>query len=203
MFRDTVIEIFKNVWPMLLITSMIVVSLRTVYLISNKKPFVFYQELLMFGFIIYVICLFYVVTFQDVSWSTSNFIPFKEMFRYPIFSRLFIRNVVGNILIFIPYGFFASYFLKVNKKSILFFLSLFTSVTIETTQLVIGRVFDIDDILLNVVGGMLGFFLYQSFILMKDHLPSFLKTEWFYNIIVSVILLIMGLYLLKFIEVGV
>lgn len=203
MFRDTVIEIFKNVWPMLLITSMIVISLRAVYLISNKKPFVFYQELLMFGFILYVICLFYVVTFQDVSWSSSNFIPFKEMFRYPIFSRLFMRNVVGNILIFVPYGFFASYFLKMNKKSVLFLLSLFTSITIETTQLVIGRVFDIDDILLNVAGGMTGFFLYQSFLLVKDHLPSCLKTEWFYNIIVSIILLVMGLYLLKFIEVGV
>ena len=32
-----------------------------------------------------------VVTFQDVSWSTSNFTPFKEIFRYEIGDRLFYK----------------------------------------------------------------------------------------------------------------
>ena len=30
-------------------------------------------------------------------------IPFKEMFRYNIGSRLFVKNVLGNMLMFLPY----------------------------------------------------------------------------------------------------
>ena len=42
---------------------------------------------------------------------------------------------------------------------------LFASVSIESTQLIIGRIFDIDDIILNIIGGMLGYGIY--FILQK------------------------------------
>src|SRR5699024_1806752 len=107
-------------------------------------------------FIIYVLCLFYVVTFQDVSWSTSNFTPFSEMFRYEIGSRLFIKNVLGNVILFLPYGFFAAYYLKLKKPWSILGLSILVSLTIETTQLLIGRVFDIDDIILNTIGGLFG-----------------------------------------------
>ena len=72
---------------MILIVTVILVSARIVYFVKNKQKIVLYEELLKYSFIIYVLSLFYVVTFQDVSWSTSNFIPFKEMFRYPIFRR--------------------------------------------------------------------------------------------------------------------
>ena len=110
MIRDQIMQILGEVWPTILISSVIVISLRLVYIFKNKEQFVFYKELLSLAFIIYVLCLFYVVTFQDVSWSTSNFIPFKEMFRYDFGSRLFIKNVLGNIVLFAPYGFFVGYF---------------------------------------------------------------------------------------------
>ena len=87
--------------------------------------------------------LFHIVTFQDVTWSTSNFTPFKEIFRYTFGSRAFYKNVVGNMIMFMPYG-FVSYFISL-KPYLILLLSLIVSITIETTQL-IGRVFDIDDI---------------------------------------------------------
>ena len=37
------------------------------------------------------------------------------------------------------------------------------SISIETTQLLIGRIFDIDDIILNIIGGMLGYLIYKTF----------------------------------------
>ena len=40
------------------------------------------------------------------------------------------------------------------------FLVLFASLSIELTQLFIGRVFDVDDILLNVLGGIIGYLFY-------------------------------------------
>ena len=116
MFDLTIKNILANTWPMILIITIILSSLRIAYLLKYHEKFKFYEEMLKLGFIIYIMSLFYVVTFQDVSWSTSNFIPFKEVFRYQIFSERFFRNVVGNLIMFMPYGFFVSYFLGIIGK---------------------------------------------------------------------------------------
>ncbi|MBR3898448.1 MAG: VanZ family protein [Bacilli bacterium] len=203
MLRQGLLEILSEVWPTILISSVIIISLRVTYIFKNKEKFILYRELLAFFFIIYVLCLFYVVTFQDVGWSTSNYIPFKEMFRYSIGSRLFIKNVLGNIVLFIPYGFFVSYLLDLKKKRSAFPLILLVSVSIEITQLVIGRVFDIDDILLNSLGGMIGFTFYRSLDFINERLPEVLKKPIIYNIIVIIIITLFTLYMLNMIEIGV
>ncbi len=78
--NELVLNILKNSWPMIFIFATILVSIRLVYIFKNKEVFIFYKEVLTLFFVIYILCLFHVVTFQDVSWSTSNFVPFKEMF---------------------------------------------------------------------------------------------------------------------------
>lgn len=202
MLTEIIIDIFKNSWPMILIFTTILSTIRITYLFRNKKPFVFYKEILGLAFVIYILCLFYVVTFQDVSWSSSNFIPFKEMFRYKVGSILFFRNVVGNMIMFMPYGLFISYFLKLEKPGIPFILTVIASTTIEFTQLAIGRVFDVDDILLNIIGGLCGFYMYQIIHAMQEHLPSMLKKPLFYNIIVGIILVFTLIYFYQVIIVG-
>ena len=194
MFRENILNIFEDIWPMLFICSVIIISLRLVYLIKNKVKFIFYKEMLMLGFIIYVMVLFRVVTFQDVSWSSSNFIPFEEMFRYEFGTKLFYKNVIGNMLMFSPYGFFISYFLKIKKPWLVLLLTTLVSFTIEITQLLIGRVFDIDDIMLNIVGGLLGFVLYYLFIKIKNKIVL-LQKQYIYNIIIVIIILVIVLYL--------
>lgn len=196
MFRSTILSIFEDILPMVLICCVIIVSLRVVYLIKNKKKFIFYKEVLTLGFILYVMALFRAVTFQDVSWSTSNFIPFKEMFRYEFGSKLFFKNVVGNMLMFIPYGFFVSYFLKLKNPFTIISLTTLVSFTIELTQLVIGRVFDIDDIMLNIIGGFLGFILFVVIDKLKSKLPNLLQKTYIYNIIMVLVLIFILLYLL-------
>ena len=118
-------------WPMVIISCIIIISLRISYLIKNKERFVLYKELLMLGFIIYSMCLFQIVTFQDeVSWSTNNFIPFREILRYNIGSRLFIKNVLGNMLLFLPFGFFTSYLLDNKRPLLTVVLTLIASLSI-------------------------------------------------------------------------
>jgi glycopeptide antibiotics resistance protein len=202
MFTDVAIEILKNNWPMLFIFITIMVSLRIAYLFNNKKPFIFYQEIIGLTFIIYILSLFYLVTFQDVTWSSSNFIPFKEILRYELWSPKFIRNVIGNIIVFIPYGFYASYIVRINKAYIIFILGLITSLSIEFTQLMIGRVFDIDDIMMNIVGVLFGYLIYVLLKILKNKLPSIFQKNWFYNIIVLIILVILALYLASYLKVG-
>ena len=203
MIRNTFIEIFGQTWPTIVISMVILISMRLVYIIKNKEKIVLYREIMTLVFVIYVLCLFYVVTFQDVSWSTSNFVPFKEMLRYEFGSRLFIKNVIGNMLLFVPYGFFITYYLKLEKSYPALLLSLLISITIETTQLLIGRVFDIDDIILNIIGGTLGFYICYPLYKLNNILPSILKKPIIYNIIIITILLIFVAYLIGFIEIGV
>lgn len=203
MFRTTFLSIFSETWPMILICSVIIVSMRIVWIKKQKLEVILYKELLGLAFVIYVMCLFYVVTFQDVSWSTSNFIPFHEMFRYKIGTKLFFKNVLGNLIMFLPYGFFVSYFLKLQKTKSIFLMSLLTSFTIEFTQLKIGRVFDVDDILLNVIGGVLGFYIFKLLIRIKDRLPSFLKKRTIYNILMIIFIVLVVLYLMNVLKLGV
>ncbi len=203
LIRSSILEILGEVWPTILISSVIAISMRLVYLIKNKQKIILYRELLALIFIIYVLCLFYVVTFQDVGWSSSNFVPFKEMFRYSFGSKLFIKNVLGNIIMFIPYGFFVSYYLKLKKPLSAFLLILLVSASIETTQLLIGRVFDIDDIILNIIGGILGFLIYKFLDLINVHLPEMLKNPIVYNIIIVLCAIFMAMYMFNLIELGV
>lgn len=177
-------------WPMILISVVIIISLRITDLIKNKKHFVLYKELLALSFIIYILCLFQVVTFQDtVNWSSNNFVPFREILRYHLGSRLFFKNVLGNMLLFLPFGFFVSYYLEIKKPYIPLFLTMIASCSIECVQMAIGRVFDIDDIILNICGGLIGYVMYDLLAKIGNSVPRVFRTEWFLNGL-SILLLI-------------
>ena len=183
-------NVIDSTWPMILVSVVVISCLRLTYLIKNNKHFTLYKELFSLMSIIYVLVLFQIVTSQDVvSWSTNNFVPFKEIFRYKIGSRLFLKNVLGNILLFLPYGFFASYYLSEERPKLIVFLTLIGSVTIEVVQMSIGRVFDVDDILLNTLGGFIGFYVYLLFVNISKRLPNIFKSEIFLDIC-SIILLL-------------
>jgi len=187
---NTIQGVVGFTWPMIIISVVIIVSFRLCYILKNKEKIIIYKELLMLSFIIYILCLFQVVTFQDnTSWATNNFVPFKEILRYNMTSRLFFKNVVGNMLMFLPFGFFVSYYLKNTKPFLTLLLTVIASVSIEIVQMSIGRVFDVDDIILNVCGGMLGYFGYYLLIKIGERTPKVFKSTWFLNII-SVIILI-------------
>ncbi len=196
---STIKGVMEFTWPMIVICLLIVSSLRITDMIKNKKEFILHKELLILFFMIYILCLFQVVTFEDTSLmiSGNNFIPFKEIMRYELGSKLFFKNVLGNLAMFIPYGFFASLYLKLDKKYQSFLIITFASVSIETTQLLIGRVFDVDDIILNIIGGMIGYFIYRLLEKIGDSLPKIFKSNWFLNIIttIAVILLVGYLYM--------
>ena len=179
---NTLQNVVNFTWPMVIISVVIMVSFRICYLIKQKQRIVLYKELSMLIFGVYILTLFQVVTFQDdVSWSSNNFIPFREILRYNITSRLFIKNVLGNMIMFLPFGLFTSYYLKVEKITLPLILILIASISIEIVQMIIGRVFDVDDILLNIIGGILGFLVYNSIRLISKKLPSVCKNEWFLN----------------------
>lgn len=191
MIQDALKNALNDNFSMIFIFSVVIVALRLMYIHVHKEKFVLYKETFMFAFLLYALLLFYVVTFQDVNYGTNNFIPFKEILRYEIGSKVFIKNIVGNIILFIPFGFFVAHLMKSKKLYPTLVVSMITSIVIEYTQLKIGRTFDIDDIILNISGGFLGYLIYIIIDTLEDHMPQVLKKETFKNIITIIIVLLL------------
>ncbi len=103
--------------------------------------------------------------------GTTNLIPFSNLKLNLIYRNHLdvpIRNLLANIALFIPFGFFISWLIRTKKwmmvKATLFGSLL--SLTIEILQfyLPLGRSTDIDDWLMNTVGAFIGAFFFLLFI---------------------------------------
>lgn len=195
---ETVQNAVNNTWPMLIIFVVIISTIRVTYLSIHKEKFIFYKEFLNLIFIIYVLLLYQLLTNVETNTTGGyNLIPFTEINRYEVGSRLFMFNVIGNIVIFIPFGYFVSGYIKASKVSHILAVSIISSLTVEIVQLQIGRSFDIDDIILNVSGAIIGFLLYIGLCAIKKHLPKFLQRDFVYNIICIMFTVLIVLYFLK------
>ena len=161
--KNTILQILINSSYPILFYLIIIISIRIVYLIKNKLKILLINDLITLTFIIYIVCLYYIISHDAIRYSNLNLSIFKEIFRYQIGSILFIKNVVGNILLFIPFGIYVSYYLKLKTPLLLMIVSFIVSLMIETIQLNIGRTFDIDDIILNMIGSIIGGLIYIFF----------------------------------------
>lgn len=195
MIENTLKMALSENYPMIIIFTIVIVAIRLMYLFVNNEKFVFYKELMSLVSLLYALLLFYVVTFQDVNYGTNNFVPFKEIFRYTFGSKVFIHNIIGNIILFVPFGYFVAHIMKTKNVFPTIIISLITSSVIEFTQLKIGRTFDVDDIILNIIGSFLGCLIYVIIDSIETRLPVFFRSNLFKNIIVILfVILVVILY---------
>ncbi|MBE6161551.1 MAG: VanZ family protein [Firmicutes bacterium] len=195
---NTALDAVNDIWPMLVIFVVIITTIRLTYLSIHKEKFIFYKEFLNLVFIIYVLLLYQLLTNVETNTSSGyNLVPFTEIMRYKFGSRLFMTNVVGNILIFVPFGYFVSGYIRASKVGHILAVSIISSLVVEVVQLQIGRSFDVDDILLNVSGAILGFLVYIGLCAIKKHLPRFLQKNIVYDIICVVITMLIVVYFLR------
>lgn len=193
-------SVIKMSWPTLVIVLTIVVILRVTYIMtSDKRKFCLYEEIFEILFLAYLVLLFQLVTSQDLPGGGTNLMPFREILRYDVGTKAFYKQVFGNILLFIPLGYFATSYCKIKGLGTITLVSLLSSLTIEVTQHYIGRTFDIDDIILNVVGGIVGFLIYTALNAIRNHMPKFLQRDWFYNLFSVLLLIALVLYVYKII----
>ena len=104
----------------------------------------------------------------------------------------------GNVLLFVPFGYFVNNLLKNRKLLLNIVITLITSLSIELIQMNIGRSFDIDDILLNICGGCVGYLIYKIKEWIKGKLPDWLRKNWIYNILWIILLIVSSLFLLSY-----
>ncbi len=115
------------------------------------------------AFVIYL-ALMLVITFLSRESGDSKGIDLELFSTWGINDR---NNafVIENVLLFVPYGFLAGFaFGRYRRFLPCLALGALTSLGIETLQLITGRgFFQIDDILTNTLGAVLGFLLYRLF----------------------------------------
>lgn len=98
----------------------------------------------------------------------GNLTPFKEIARtIHVQSSHNLINLFGNIAIFIPYGSFIGLMSRSKGLSFsgAFFRSFGLSLSLESAQILfaIGS-FDVDDLILNSSGGLIGYIALQLFV---------------------------------------
>lgn len=96
--------------------------------------------------------------------SSANLVPFRTIFSYAkvVKQGYAFANLFGNIFTFLPFGFLLPLvYEKINKFWMIVLHALWLSLGIEIFQLVTQfGVFDIDDMILNTLGAILGYFLF-------------------------------------------
>ena len=158
-------NLLTGVFPMMILFSIVAITLRFITNVYSHSKFDFYHDLKALVYVLYCFLLFVLVTTNDFTSYSNNFIPFKEILRYKITDPLFIRNILGNILLFVPFSYIVTDVVYMVCKKTNFLICtiyvLLTSLAIESIQYFIGRAFDIDDILLNFIGGILGYLIWK------------------------------------------
>ena len=164
-------------------------------LTQKRKKGKLYQFVIASVFIAYVCILLYLTVFERLYRETVtglflenytldgslyfrysvNLVPFKTISLYvnnPPNFHTAITNLAGNMIAFIPLGFLLPTVSKKirNYKSILL-ISAATSTAIELIQLLlrVGST-DIDDVILNAVGGLMGYFIFKSGMYISEYL---------------------------------
>ena len=190
--------VINGTWPTLAVLLCIFIIMRVTLYFKGEEKLVLYKELFNMLFMVYLILLFELVTSQDLTAiHSTNFMPFREILRYEIGSSGFYKQVIGNIVLFIPFGYFMTSYCNIKNLGTISLVSLLSSAVIEIVQYFIGRSFDVDDLILNVVGGIIGFLLYISLNAIRNHLPKFLRKDWVLNLLSLIIVILVGLYLFK------
>jgi glycopeptide antibiotics resistance protein len=123
--------------------------------------------------IFYSACLLYVFFFARRRWRivpkrNFNLIPFRDKIyylqTYAIHKRPenveFLKDLIGNIALFIPFPFLLFYVLGIKNYRKVFWFSVAASFCVEILQYIFNvGVADIDDLVLNTIGASIGWLI--------------------------------------------
>ena len=143
------------------------------YYMTEFKKEQLMRRLGQFIFLLYVLVLIKTILFKFVTLGNlggafftasrnCNFIPFKsiaDLFKNASAGQA-LRNILGNILLFMPIGWLIPVATEYEREAPFFGLCI--SIFFEVAQLAfaMGRT-DVDDIILNTLGALAGYIVYR------------------------------------------
>lgn len=137
------------------------------------------NRMLVIFFIVYILLLLYIMFFCRLNSIVSmpydiwlhnmyNLLPFRNLYDFltaPVkttdYFIIILKNILGNIVLFLPFGFFLpALFSKCANFKKFFLITLLTLFIVELLQfLTMLGAFDINDIVLNLIGAIVGFLI--------------------------------------------
>ncbi|GFZ30049.1 hypothetical protein CSC2_05750 [Clostridium zeae] len=156
---------------MILLSIMLSIGYFVIYkkILKGKKTIRVRQAVLYSFLLIYIIIVFgATVGIRMPSNSSANMHLFSSYIEaWNSFSKVEWRNIILNILMFVPLGFMLPIiFRRCRKWYVTYFIGFLSTVVIEIIQLITGRgIFELDDIFNNALGCMIGYGIVMIFIL--------------------------------------
>jgi glycopeptide antibiotics resistance protein len=145
----------------------------------------FLREMGMLLFVMTVFSILSVTLRPPMGWGTPlsgdrvkpNLIPFKMFRIYQVYYGwgeflYIIINFLGNMLVFLPLGFLPALLFRKASWWRSSLIGCGISVFVECGQYFLLRQSDIDDVILNTIGALMG---YWMFLLLRWLLPAFLE----------------------------
>ena len=176
------LQLFLDVLPISLAVGIFYTIYRYFKVKRHKITFSWGTEIFLVLFLCYVTGLFnlvlvpanfwsYIWFYQENGYSAGslaplfsgdfNFIPtaVKLLMGELTLGKWVLTMLVGNFFMFMPMGFFLPFiFEKMNHRKVLI-VSVAVPFIVEVLQPIVGRSFDIDDLILNFTGILFGYLL--------------------------------------------
>ena len=172
----TVLRYFINMLPYICIVLPIYLVVRIIFIKIRALPINWLREMFLLVFTLYVAGLASQTILPDFDLGVdgfrvvvndthkTNIIPFKVLFE--TYEQVFLQrniyyfliNFLGNIVMFVPIGLFLPLLWGLSGKKTLL-LGFASSLLIEICQLFLVRGTDIDELILNTTGVLLGLLL--------------------------------------------
>lgn len=153
---------------------------------KNKKKNYKGRVFLYSVFLSYIVAVLYIIYFVRPGITGINLKPFEGLKEILIFKSDVLGTEAAfmwaNILLFMPLGFMLPFINKnINNYKRIAIISILSTLSIETLQLITGKgFFDVDDIIYNFIGGLFGYsiyyFLYTLLFEEKDKWKKILKS---------------------------
>lgn len=162
-----VLSYFMIIFPIMAVLSAFLYL--PIYVIQRKKygkrPFL--THLANYGLIGVVASILYLTIFiggvrLSSGYHLYNLIPFVWVkSTYTMGFHNMVKQLLLNIGMFVPFGFFLPFAVKrMRKWNRTFLTSMMFSFAIEFVQYFIGRSADVDDLIMNTLGGVVGYVLF-------------------------------------------
>ncbi len=160
---------------------------------------------------LYILLFFYALIFKYISpldlFSSDreyvrsiNVIPFHTIYSYlsgslNVSPVIVVSNILGNIILFVPLGLYLQLLKKTKKIWISILIIFFTPLFVEMFQFIFGLgAADIDDIILNCSGGLIGILVYRwlyAFLKNEEKVRTAIVLSGFIIILIPVLITVM------------
>lgn len=177
----SVLSLFLQVIPITLLVGVIYAVYRCVRIKKQRDTVSWGTEIMRWLFVCYLTGLINLILVPANLWmfiwanvfvgyshselvffsGDFNLVPtvFKLITGEITIGRWVLKMLVYNFLMFVPFGFFLPFVSeKINNRSI-WKVAVIVPIVVEVIQPVVGRSFDVDDLILNFAGIIVGYFV--------------------------------------------